>query len=269
MKHRIESDQICRSQPNVIVPHPFLSWFIRYLRTWPFSSFLSLFCSQRPSRLFSVNECSCPNIFRLVSFRMDFGLEYCAGTIIGTLTLPAKLQTRPTLPAMFSNPPDPPRDVFKPARPAPQCFQTRPTRPVYPKTYPNPTRLPAESMMQIILVATAYDSISGQFSNEINFQLFFEDVFFELERHIKYMKVQMDEMTNANNYLKKSCNKVRAVEKKGKRNEHSMDQSSSLTVMREWLIKYINQTFSVALNMFFQLDRRCYALSNNPISSTF
>ena len=196
-------------------------------------------------------------------------VEYCAGTIIGTLTLPAKLQTRPTLPAMFSNPPDPPRDVFKPARPAPQCFQTRPTRPVYPKTYPNPTRLPAESMMQIILVATAYDSISGQFSNEINFQLFFEDVFFELERHIKYMRVQMDEMTNANNYLKKSCNKVRAVEKKGKRNEHSMDQSSSLTVMREWLIKYISQTFSVALNMFFQLDRRCYALSNNPISSTF
>ena len=131
-------------------------------------------------------------------------VEYCAGTIFGTLTLPAKLRTRPTRPAIFSNPPDPPRNVFKPARPAPQCFQTRPTRPVYPNTYPNPTRLPAESMMQMILVATAYDSISGPVSNEINFQLFFEDVFFELEIHIKYMKVQTDEMRNANNHKKKN-----------------------------------------------------------------
>ena len=110
----------------------------------------------------------------------------------------------PHPPRKASNPPDPPRDLFKPARPAPQCFQTRPTRPVYPNTYPNPTRLPAESMMQMILVATAYDSISGPVSNEINFQLFFEDVFFELEIHIKYMKVQTDEMRNANNHKKKN-----------------------------------------------------------------
>ena len=120
-------------------------------------------CNKHPR---SIDACSNTNAGIEV---LLLKLEYCAGTIFGTLTLPAKLQTRPTLPAMFSNPPDPPRDVSKPARPAPQCFQTRPTRPVYPNAYPNPTRLPAESMMQIILVATAYDSISGPFSNEINF----------------------------------------------------------------------------------------------------
>ena len=46
---------------------------------------------------------------------------------------------------------------------------------------------------------------------------------------------------------RKIYNKVRAVDNKDTRHEHSMDQSSSLTVIREWLIKYINQAFSVAL----------------------
>ena len=57
--------------------------------------------------------------------------------------------------------------------------------------------------MQVILVTAAFDWISEPFSNEINFQLFFEDVFFELERYLKYMKAQIDEMTNANNHKKK------------------------------------------------------------------
>ena len=60
------------------------------------------------------------------------GIEYCVGTIFGNLTLPTKIQTRPARPANLN-------------------------------TYPNPTRLPAESIMQIILVLTAYDSISGPY----------------------------------------------------------------------------------------------------------
>src|ERR1700722_12695197 len=41
-------------------------------------------------------------------------------------------------PQGFLTPPAPTRKNFKPARPDPQEFQTRPTRPAYSKTCPNP-----------------------------------------------------------------------------------------------------------------------------------
>ena len=62
--------------------------------------------------------------------------------------------------------------------------------------------------------------------------------------------------------VKQACNKMRC-----KIDKYSMDQSSSLIVLREWMIKYTYKKFSVALNMFFELDKRCLVPSNNAIPS--
>jgi len=106
------------------------------------------------------------------------------------------------------NPPDPTRKSFKPARPDPQSFkparpdpqrfQTRPTRPAYSEICPNPTRLPAESMLQIIL-AILVSSLNSKpfFKIRSIFHLFFSRcMFFELERNHKYIRAQMSQLTN-------------------------------------------------------------------------